>query len=507
MMLNSAPDPARARRVEPSALPTGAFRRTGRLLALPMRHAARTVAVAGRLSSATAEQVSSRSAAQVFTTLGELKGGAAKLGQALSIFEAALPEEVARPYRSALTRLADATPAMPAAVTHRVLAADFSYAYGTDWRQRLVDFDDTPTAAASIGQVHRGRWRDDRGNIVDVAVKVQYLGVAKALRSDLRTARVLGRLMARMTGLDIGGLTDELAARIFDELDYVREGHVQGQVAAVFARPLPQALSLARAAGAKEPPGRTSVVVPRVYAAMPHVLVTTWLDGAPLTTLLDGAAGLPSGWSELSHDDAADLAARLIGHAVYAPAACTGWMHADPHPGNFLLLAGRRLGLLDFGSVAAMPDGLPEALGQLAAAVLADDGNGAVEWARQAGVLAPYATIAPGLLMDFLHPIVAPAAEATFTYSPSWLRALMGHLTQSRFDAIRHDLTTPPEYALLWRGVLSIGGLYAQLGATVPSRAFELAYSPGFRSATSTLGVVAPRGAVAVQRQWMQAQE
>jgi hypothetical protein len=155
MMLNTppAPAPARgvdpamaARRVEPPVLPTGAFRRSSRLLALPMRHAARTVAAATRLSSATAEQISARSATQVFTTLGELKGGAAKLGQALSIFEAALPEEVAGPYRSALIRLTDATPAMPAAVAHRVLAADLSFAYGKDWRQRLVDFDDTPAA-------------------------------------------------------------------------------------------------------------------------------------------------------------------------------------------------------------------------------------------------------------------------------------------------------------------------------------------------------------------------
>jgi predicted unusual protein kinase regulating ubiquinone biosynthesis (AarF/ABC1/UbiB family) len=501
MMLNTPAAPAHrvepvtaARRVEPPVLPTGAFRRTGRLLALPMRHAARTVTAATRLSSATAEQISARSATQVFTTLGELKGGAAKLGQALSIFEAALPEEVARPYRSALTRLTDATPAMPAAVAHRVLAADLSFAYGPDWRQRLVDFDDTPAAAASIGQVHRGRWRDGNGNIVDVAVKVQYPGVAKALRSDLRAAHVLGRVMARITGLDIGGLTDELAARIFDELDYIREGHVQSQVAAAFARPIPPALSSARAAGAKEPPGRTSVVVPHVYAATPHVLVTAWLDGTPLSALLDGRADtLPSGWSELSHDDAANLAARLIGHAVYAPAACTGWMHADPHPGNFLLLPGRRLGLLDFGSVAAMPDGPPEALGQLAVAVLAHDGINAVKWARQAGALALHATVDPGLLLELLHPVVAPTAADTFTYTPTWLRALMTHLTQSRFVTIRRDLTTPLEYALLWRGVLSVGGLYARLGATVPSRAFELAYSPGFRHAATEASIVGAR--------------
>ena len=62
----------------------------------------------------------------------------------------------------------------------------------------------------------------------------------------------------------------------------------------------------------------------------------------------------------------------------------------------------------------------------------------------------------------------------------------MTHLTQPRFAGIRRELTTPLEYALTWRGVLSVGGLYAQLGATVPSRGFELAYSPGFRLATNS---------------------
>src|SRR6185437_336223 len=97
----------------------------------------------------------------------------------------------------------------------------------------------------------------------------------------------------------------------------------------------------------------------------------------------------------------------------------------------------------------------------------------------------PTATVDPDLLVELLHPVVATAAADTFSYSPSWLRALMTHLTQARFAAIRRELTTPLEYALIWRGVLSVGGLYAQLGATVPSRAFELAYSPGFRHAMS----------------------
>src|SRR5579862_3461215 len=162
---------------ERPVLPAGGLRRTGRLAALPLRHAARTAAAACRLSRAAADQVAARTAEQVFTTLGELKGGAAKLGQAMSVFEAMMPEEVSAPYRSALRRLTDAQPAMPADVARRIVAADLAVAYGPGWRQRLVAFSGTPVAAASIGQVHRGRWRDDRGRLVDVAVKVQYPGV------------------------------------------------------------------------------------------------------------------------------------------------------------------------------------------------------------------------------------------------------------------------------------------------------------------------------------------
>ena len=108
--------------------------------------------------------------------LGELKGGAMKFGQALSVFEAALPEEVAAPYRAALTKLQEAAPPMPAATVHSVLAE-----LGTGWRERFQSFDDMPAAAASIGQVHRAVWHDGR----TVAVKVQYPGAGPALMSDI----------------------------------------------------------------------------------------------------------------------------------------------------------------------------------------------------------------------------------------------------------------------------------------------------------------------------------
>ena len=475
------PLPAAAGSRERPVLPTGALGRTGRLAMLPLRHAVRTAAAASWLSRAGADQVAARTAEQVFATLGELKGGAAKLGQAMLVFEAAMPEEVAAPYRSALRRLTDAAPAMPAEVARRVVAADLAVAYGPGWQDRLVAFDDIPAAAASIGQVHRGQWRIDGGQVVQVAVKVQYPGVDQALRSDLRQARLLARVLARLTRLNVSGLADELAGRIVEELDYVREGRVQAEVAAAFTHHLPKELAAARAAGAHEPPGRTSVTVPAVYAATPRVLITRWLDGAPLTALLDGRTDLlPEGWRELGRRDAADLAARLLGHAIYAPAACTGWMHADLHPGNFLLLPGGRLGMLDFGAVAT-PGGIPAPFGQLAAAVLAGDGPAAIRLARQSGALAADAEVDPRLIIELLHPLAATGAHTAFTYSRAWLRGLMAHLTQPRFAPALRNLTPPPQYALLWRATLSAAGLFAQLGATVPTRGFHLAYSPGFR--------------------------
>lgn len=131
----------------------------------------------------------------------------------------------------------------------------------------------------------------------------------------------------------------------------------------------------------------------------------------------------------------------------------------------------------------APPPPQPAPFGQLAAAVLAGDGPAAISLARQAGALPTDAEINPRLIVELLHPIAATAAADSFTYSRHWLRSLMAHLTAPRFAPAVRKLTPPPEYALVWRATLSAAGLFAQLGATVPTRGFHLAYSPGFRSA------------------------
>src|SRR4029077_1541320 len=145
-----------------SDLPRWAFTRTAKLATLPVGLAGRTALglgkrIGGRPAELVANEIQQRTAEQIFRVLGELKGGAMKFGQALSIFEAALPEELAGPYRQALTKLHEGAPPLPPASVHRLLAAEF----GPGWRSNFLHFENVPAAAASIGQVHRAVWKTE----------------------------------------------------------------------------------------------------------------------------------------------------------------------------------------------------------------------------------------------------------------------------------------------------------------------------------------------------------
>src|SRR4249919_3091706 len=246
-------------------LPRRAITRTAKLATLPVGLAGRTALglgkrLGGRPAELVAAEIQHRTAEQIFRVLGELKGGALKLGQALSIFEAAIPPEIAGPYRATLTKLQESAPPLPASNVHRVLAEDL----GPDWRDQFAEFNDRPAAAASIGQVHRARWRDGR----EVAVKIQYPGAGRALISDFNQLSRVARLFSvLMPGLDAKPLLAELRDRVAEELDYRLEAASQEAFAGAYA-------------------GDPDVWVPRVVAVTDHVLVSEWMDGIPLARII-----------------------------------------------------------------------------------------------------------------------------------------------------------------------------------------------------------------------------
>src|ERR1700749_3035346 len=187
---------------------------------------------------------------QLFPVLGELRGGPMKVGRALSVMEAATPEEFGEPYREALVKLQKDAPPLPADKVHRVLDAQL----GTKWRQRFSEFDDKAVASASIGQVHKGVWSDGR----EVAVKIQYPGADEALRADLKTLRrMVGLLKQLAPGADVQGVVDELLERVEMELDYRLEAENQRAFAKAYR-------------------GHPHFGVPRIVASAPKVVIQEW---------------------------------------------------------------------------------------------------------------------------------------------------------------------------------------------------------------------------------------
>ena len=298
-----------------SEIPQRRTARAAKLASLPLGVAGRaTMGLGRRISGKSAEEVSAelqaRTAEQLFAVLGELKGGAMKFGQALSVFEAALPEESAAPYREALTKLQEAAPAMPPATVHKVLDEQF----GRSWPDRFREFDDVPAAAASIGQVHKAIWSDGRV----VAVKLQYPGAGPALMADLTQLTRFARLFARLSpGLDVKPLLAELRSRVLEELDYTLEADAQRAFASAYT-------------------DDADIAVPRVVASAPKAMVSEWLDGLPLSRVIATGTGPER-----------DQAGSLLALLHYSAPARAGLLHADPHPGNFRLLADGRLGVFE----------------------------------------------------------------------------------------------------------------------------------------------------------------
>ncbi|WP_406232411.1 ABC1 kinase family protein [Nocardia sp. NBC_01009] len=431
--------------------------RNAKLAKIPLGIAGRAAVgfgkkLAGGDKSEINAQLNQKAAEQLFTVLGELKGGAMKFGQALSVMEAAVPEEFGEHYREALTKLQAAAPPMPADTVHRVLDQQL----GTQWRQRFQSFDDTPAASASIGQVHKAIWSDGRV----VAVKVQYPGADEALRADLKTlSRMTGLFASVIPGADVKPLLAEITARTEEELDYRNEATNQRAFAKAFD-------------------GHPEIVVPKVVASAPKVIVTEWLDGTSVSAIIKQGAQDPEGTRVLRN-----RVAGLMGKFHFSSPETVGLLHADPHPGNFMMLPDGKLAVIDFGACAPMPDGFPEVLGRMLALEVAERFDELTELMYDNGWVIPGRTITDKEIADYLRPFTDPVQTDSFHFTRKWMQRVAGKASDLASPEMKtaRALQLPAEYVMIFRVLGGSVGILAQLDAELPFMQLVKTWMPGFR--------------------------
>jgi predicted unusual protein kinase regulating ubiquinone biosynthesis (AarF/ABC1/UbiB family) len=296
--------------------------------------------------------------------------------------------------------------------------------------------------------VHRGVWKDGR----DVAVKIQYPGAGAALMSDIRQISRVAKVAAGwVPGIDLGPILDELRDRMAEELDYRLEAQSQATFAAAFD-------------------GDPDFHVPDVVDGRQHVIVSEWLDGIPLSRII--AEGTP---------EQRDAASQLYLQFLLAGPARAGLLHADPHPGNFRITPEGRLGVIDFGAVNRLPDGMPPEIGPLLTIGLEGSAEEVLDGLREIGFVKQSIDLDPQRLLDYLEPFMAPFRTDTFSFSREWLRGVFAHINDPRQPnyAVAYKLNLPPEYLLIhrvWGGGI---GVLCQLGGTVHGRAIVDELLPG----------------------------
>jgi ubiquinone biosynthesis protein len=349
-------------------------------------------------------------ARRVATAAAELRGGVAKLGQLASC----RPDLIGPIWARELAALQDEVPAVDAAAIRARIEAEL----GRPIAEVFAELDDAPLAAASLAQVHAGRLLDGTA----VVVKVQVPGIEDVIAADIAALTALGGVIGPVPGVDLPTLAAELGRALAVELDYQAEAVMLGRFAAAGTR------------------------VPRPIAAASsaRVLTMTRVDGERLTACLERLP--PAARDRVLGELVAEVAAQVLAR---------GLVHADPHPGNFLVTADGHLALLDFGCVLELTAAERAAYARLVLAIAAGDRAAVAARLAEAGFVAAE----PERLAALAASMVAALTPGTSAAELDWEGAFAEQLAQARGLG---GLIVPRSFVLLGRVLATVAGLLAR---------------------------------------------
>jgi predicted unusual protein kinase regulating ubiquinone biosynthesis (AarF/ABC1/UbiB family) len=424
------------------SIPTGRIRRTAKVAGLAGGQTARNYATKAanltRGEEASRQAVTRRqaeAAEQILDVLGNMKGAAMKVGQVASFIDTgAFPEEFQHRIQEKLAELRDSAP--------RVAFKDMRKVIETELEDKLselfADFDEEAIAAASIGQVYRATLHDGR----DVAVKVQYPGVAQAVRSDLQNLGLIMRVAKKIApGMDAKAMTTEIRERLSDELDYEQEAQAQRAFARAWR-------------------GHPFLVVPDVVSSLSRerVLVTEWVDGISFEDV-----------RELGVEDR-DRFGEIVFRFFFGSLYRNGHFSGDPHPGNYKLMPDGRVAFLDFGMTKKL--GREHLDLEVEAIRLGMDGDAEglhAHLARMGFFSADDPALAPDAVLDHFRDVTRWYITDTEVTIDRELVGLVlidfGDPRSRHWDLMRRE-TMPPDAMLARRMEALVLGVLGQLEAT-----------------------------------------
>jgi predicted unusual protein kinase regulating ubiquinone biosynthesis (AarF/ABC1/UbiB family) len=394
------------------------------------------------------EHFAIRSAEDVAKVLGGMKGAIMKAGQMLSFIADGLPPEA----KAALATLQADVPPMAPSLAEGVIREEL----GDDPERLFLDFELVPVAAASIGQVHRAVLHDGR----IVAVKVQYPGVDRAIKSDLDNAEMLYGLFAQfaLKNLEVRALVDELRARMAEELDYRHEAARQAEFAGLYE-------------------GHPFIRIPRVVPerSSRRVLTSEWVDGMRWDEFLERS-------DQAARDHAGEVICRFAQGSIHLH----GMFNGDPHPGNYRFHDDGSVTFLDFGLVKRWTPGEFERLAPLLDAVLDEDAQALVDRSVAARFLPPDHGFEPKFVLEYVRGPYEPFMVDHFTYTrDSTAKALQTVVdVQGRYGELIKKLNMPTSYVILDRVVWGVSALLSRLEASNSWRGILFEYRKGTPPAT-----------------------